>query len=127
MQKKFARYKTLMLSLNLGGQELQQEATGGAPELQEALRNMNHLLDRSLCGTRGVGGQSAHYPRTLSGERSVKHVYKTSMERLTLYLDQCHMNLHLPTTGNLHLCRSSTRWSTLNCYGWPMQRADATL
>ncbi len=32
-----------------------------------------------------------------------------------------------PTTDNLHLCRSSTRWSTLNCYGWPMQRADATL
>ncbi len=50
MQKKFARYKTLMLSLNLGGQELQQEATGGAPELQEGLRNMNHRWTEACAG-----------------------------------------------------------------------------
>ncbi len=53
MQKKFARYKTLMLSLNLGGQELQQEATGGAPELQEGLRSMNHRWTEACAGLEG--------------------------------------------------------------------------
>ncbi|XP_041951730.1 nesprin-2-like isoform X2 [Alosa sapidissima] len=50
MQKTFARYKAMMLSLNLGGQQLQQQGEGGAerPEcledpgqLHEALRSMN--------------------------------------------------------------------------------------
>ncbi len=50
MQKKCVRYKTLMLSLNLGGQELQQEATGGAPELQEGLRSMNFCWTEACAG-----------------------------------------------------------------------------
>ncbi|XP_051500897.1 nesprin-2-like [Myxocyprinus asiaticus] len=41
MQKAFARYKTMMLSLNLGGRELQEEAGLGAQELKEDLRSMN--------------------------------------------------------------------------------------
>uniref|UniRef100_A0A671N7V8 KASH domain-containing protein n=1 Tax=Sinocyclocheilus anshuiensis TaxID=1608454 RepID=A0A671N7V8_9TELE len=50
MQKTFARYKTMMLSLNLGGRELQQGATGGAPELQEGLRSMNRRWTEACAG-----------------------------------------------------------------------------
>uniref|UniRef100_A0A667ZY71 KASH domain-containing protein n=1 Tax=Myripristis murdjan TaxID=586833 RepID=A0A667ZY71_9TELE len=39
MQKMFARYKSVMLSVNLGAQE--------APELQESLSNMNHGWSRA--------------------------------------------------------------------------------
>uniref|UniRef100_A0A673M6G5 KASH domain-containing protein n=1 Tax=Sinocyclocheilus rhinocerous TaxID=307959 RepID=A0A673M6G5_9TELE len=53
MQKTFARYKTMMLSLNLGGRELQQGATGGAPELQEGLRSMNHRWTEACAGLEG--------------------------------------------------------------------------
>lgn len=41
MQKAFARYKTLMLSLNLGGQELQCEASAEMEQVQESLHSMN--------------------------------------------------------------------------------------
>ncbi|KAF4099427.1 hypothetical protein G5714_019553 [Onychostoma macrolepis] len=50
MQKTFARYKTMMLSLNLGGQELQEGATGEAPELQEGLRSMNCRWTEACAG-----------------------------------------------------------------------------
>ncbi|XP_016149734.1 nesprin-2-like [Sinocyclocheilus grahami] len=50
MQKTFARYKTMMLSLNLGGRELQQGATEGAPELQEGLRSMNGRWTEACAG-----------------------------------------------------------------------------
>uniref|UniRef100_A0A8C1YDQ0 KASH domain-containing protein n=1 Tax=Cyprinus carpio TaxID=7962 RepID=A0A8C1YDQ0_CYPCA len=53
MQKTFARYKTLILSLNLGGRELQQGATEGAPELQEGLRSMNHRWTEACAGLEG--------------------------------------------------------------------------
>uniref|UniRef100_A0A8C1QBP5 KASH domain-containing protein n=1 Tax=Cyprinus carpio TaxID=7962 RepID=A0A8C1QBP5_CYPCA len=53
MQKTFARYKTMMLSLNLGGRELQQGATGGAPELQEGLRSMNRRWTEACAGLEG--------------------------------------------------------------------------
>uniref|UniRef100_A0A8C1XF16 KASH domain-containing protein n=1 Tax=Cyprinus carpio TaxID=7962 RepID=A0A8C1XF16_CYPCA len=53
MQKTFARYKTLILSLNLGGRELQQGATEGAPELQEGLRSMNHHWTEACAGLEG--------------------------------------------------------------------------
>nr|XP_021324291.1 nesprin-2-like isoform X1 [Danio rerio] len=50
MQKTFARYKTMMLSLNLCGRELQQEASGGAPELQEGLHSMNQRWTEACAG-----------------------------------------------------------------------------
>ncbi|KAI2651915.1 Nesprin-2 [Labeo rohita] len=53
MQKTFARYKTMMLSLNLGGRELQQGATGGAPELQEGMRSMNCRWTEACEGLEG--------------------------------------------------------------------------
>uniref|UniRef100_A0A673N9Q3 KASH domain-containing protein n=1 Tax=Sinocyclocheilus rhinocerous TaxID=307959 RepID=A0A673N9Q3_9TELE len=53
MQKSFARYKTMMLSLNLGGRELQQGATEGAPELQEGLRSMNGRWTEACAGLEG--------------------------------------------------------------------------
>ncbi|RXN16299.1 nesprin-2-like protein [Labeo rohita] len=53
MQKTFARYKTMMLSLNLGGRELQQGATGGAPELQEGMRSMNRRWTEACEGLEG--------------------------------------------------------------------------
>uniref|UniRef100_A0A671M6C5 KASH domain-containing protein n=1 Tax=Sinocyclocheilus anshuiensis TaxID=1608454 RepID=A0A671M6C5_9TELE len=53
MQKTFARYKTMMLSLNLGGRELQQGATEGAPELQEGLRSMNGRWTEACAGLEG--------------------------------------------------------------------------
>ncbi|XP_052390559.1 nesprin-2 isoform X4 [Carassius gibelio] len=53
MQKTFARYKTMMLSLNLGGRELQQGATGGAPELQEGLPSMNRRWTEACVGLEG--------------------------------------------------------------------------
>ncbi|XP_016100038.1 nesprin-2-like [Sinocyclocheilus grahami] len=53
MQKTFACYKTMMLSLNLGGRELQQGATGGAPELQEGLRSMNRRWTEACAGLEG--------------------------------------------------------------------------
>ncbi|KAL1254649.1 hypothetical protein QQF64_016878, partial [Cirrhinus molitorella] len=53
MQKTFARYKTMMLSLNLGGRELQQGATGESPELQEGLRSMNHGWTEACAGLEG--------------------------------------------------------------------------
>ncbi|XP_043093802.1 nesprin-2 isoform X3 [Puntigrus tetrazona] len=49
MQKTFACYKTMMLSLNLGGPELQQ----GAPELQEGLRSMNRRWTEACAGLEG--------------------------------------------------------------------------
>uniref|UniRef100_A0A671NED1 KASH domain-containing protein n=1 Tax=Sinocyclocheilus anshuiensis TaxID=1608454 RepID=A0A671NED1_9TELE len=49
-ERTFARYKTMMLSLNLGGRELQQGATGGAPELQEGLRSMNRRWTEACAG-----------------------------------------------------------------------------
>ncbi|XP_051954461.1 nesprin-2-like [Xyrauchen texanus] len=56
MQKAFARYKTLMLSLNLGGRELQEEAGLGAQELQEDLRNMNRRWTEACAGLEGWEG-----------------------------------------------------------------------
>ncbi|KAK2883496.1 hypothetical protein Q8A67_017133 [Cirrhinus molitorella] len=53
MQKTFARYKTMILSLNLGGRELQQGATGESPELQEGLRSMNHGWTEACAGLEG--------------------------------------------------------------------------
>ncbi|XP_052441872.1 nesprin-2-like isoform X3 [Carassius gibelio] len=53
MQKTFARYKTLMLSLNLGARELQQGATEGAPELQQGLSSMNHRWTEACAGLEG--------------------------------------------------------------------------
>ncbi|XP_059369612.1 nesprin-2-like [Carassius carassius] len=53
MQKTFARYKTLVLSLNLGGRELQQRATEGAPELQQGLGSMNHRWTEACAGLEG--------------------------------------------------------------------------
>lgn len=41
MQKAFARYKTLMLSLNLGGRELRGETGPEVRQLQEDLCTMN--------------------------------------------------------------------------------------
>lgn len=54
MQKTFARYKTMMLSLNLGGRELQQGATGH--ELQEGLRSMNRRWTEACAGLEGWEG-----------------------------------------------------------------------
>ncbi|XDV42021.1 hypothetical protein PO909_010774 [Leuciscus waleckii] len=51
MQKTFACYKTMMLSLNLGGRELQQGSTGH--ELQDGLRNMNHRWTEACAGLEG--------------------------------------------------------------------------
>ncbi|KAK7133211.1 hypothetical protein R3I94_015172 [Phoxinus phoxinus] len=51
MQKTFACYKTMMLSLNLGGRELQQGSTGH--ELQDGLRNMNHRWTQACAGLEG--------------------------------------------------------------------------
>ncbi|XP_077075807.1 nesprin-2a [Siphateles boraxobius] len=51
MQKTFACYKTKMLSLNLGGRELQQGSTGH--ELQDGLRNMNHRWTEACAGLEG--------------------------------------------------------------------------
>ncbi|XP_051511030.1 LOW QUALITY PROTEIN: nesprin-2-like [Myxocyprinus asiaticus] len=55
-QKAFARYKTLMLSLNLGGRELQEEAGLGAQELQEDLRSMNRRWTEACAGLEGWEG-----------------------------------------------------------------------
>lgn len=51
MQKTFACYKTMMLSLNLGGRELQQGSTGH--ELQDGLRNMNRRWTEACAGLEG--------------------------------------------------------------------------
>lgn len=56
MQKTFARYKTVMLSLNLGGRELRQGASEGAHELQEGLRSMNHRWTEACGGLEGWEG-----------------------------------------------------------------------
>ncbi|XP_056337531.1 nesprin-2 isoform X2 [Danio aesculapii] len=53
MQKTFGRYKTMILSLNLCGRELQQEASGGAPELQEGLHSINHRWTEACAGLEG--------------------------------------------------------------------------
>uniref|UniRef100_A0A3B4CLS1 KASH domain-containing protein n=1 Tax=Pygocentrus nattereri TaxID=42514 RepID=A0A3B4CLS1_PYGNA len=53
MQKAFARYKTLMLSLNLGGRELQCEASVEMQQLQEGLRNMNQGWTQACMGLEG--------------------------------------------------------------------------
>lgn len=47
MQKAFARYKTLMLSLNLGGRELQGETGPEVQQLQEDLCSMNRSWDEA--------------------------------------------------------------------------------
>ncbi|KAK3542505.1 hypothetical protein QTP86_027710 [Hemibagrus guttatus] len=47
MQKAFARYKTLMLSLNLGGRELQCEGGPEVQQLQEDLCSMNRSWDEA--------------------------------------------------------------------------------
>ncbi|XP_067239730.1 nesprin-2-like isoform X4 [Chanodichthys erythropterus] len=54
MQKTFACYKTMMLSLNLGGRELHQGATGH--ELQEGLRSMNRRWTEACAGLEGWEG-----------------------------------------------------------------------
>ncbi|KAG1964263.1 nesprin-2 [Pimephales promelas] len=51
MQKTFACYKTMMLSLNLGGRELLQGSTGH--ELQDGLRNMNRRWTEACAGLEG--------------------------------------------------------------------------
>lgn len=56
MQKTFARYKTVMLSLNLGGRELRQGASEGAHELQEGLRSMNRRWTEACDGLEGWEG-----------------------------------------------------------------------
>ncbi|XP_036438507.1 LOW QUALITY PROTEIN: nesprin-2 [Colossoma macropomum] len=53
MQKAFSRYKTLMLSLNLGGRELQCEASTEMQQLQEGLRNMNQGWTQACMGLEG--------------------------------------------------------------------------
>ncbi|KAL6486315.1 hypothetical protein MHYP_G00057070 [Metynnis hypsauchen] len=53
MQKSFARYKTLMLSLNLGVQELQCEASAEMQQLQEGLHNMNQGWTQACMGLEG--------------------------------------------------------------------------
>lgn len=56
MQKTFARYKTMMLSLNLGARELQQGASEGAQELQEGLHSMNCRWTEACAGLEGWEG-----------------------------------------------------------------------
>ncbi|XP_072538856.1 nesprin-2a isoform X2 [Salminus brasiliensis] len=53
MQKSFARYKTLMLSLNLGGRELESEASAEVQQLQDGLRNMNQGWTEACMGLEG--------------------------------------------------------------------------
>ncbi|KAI4890797.1 hypothetical protein NFI96_001405 [Prochilodus magdalenae] len=53
MQKTFARYKTLMLSLNLGGRELQHESSAETQQLQESLRSMNQGWTQACMGLEG--------------------------------------------------------------------------
>lgn len=50
MQKAFARYKTLMLSLNLGGRELQGETGPEVQQLQEDMCSMNRSWTKA-CGS----------------------------------------------------------------------------
>uniref|UniRef100_A0A8B9LTW3 KASH domain-containing protein n=1 Tax=Astyanax mexicanus TaxID=7994 RepID=A0A8B9LTW3_ASTMX len=50
MQKTFSRYKTLMLSLNLIGRELESEGTTEMQQLQEGLHNMNQGWTEACMG-----------------------------------------------------------------------------
>ncbi|XP_049338084.1 nesprin-2 isoform X3 [Astyanax mexicanus] len=50
MQKTFSRYKTLMLSLNLIGRELESEGTTEVQQLQEGLHNMNQGWTEACMG-----------------------------------------------------------------------------
>ncbi|XP_030628013.1 nesprin-2a [Chanos chanos] len=50
MQKAFAHYKTLMLSLNLGSRDLQQAKNPESQELQESMRNMNRGWTEACAG-----------------------------------------------------------------------------
>lgn len=56
MQKTFARYKTMMLSLNLGGRERQQGPSDGAQKLEEGLRSMNRRWTEACAGLEGWEG-----------------------------------------------------------------------